>query len=75
MAPHPRRLESSVLSLLLLLLHRKHENYKLSKHLYHAVIRQIGSSEYSHAPVSTDSLSAVYRGPKKDWKIMEINGL
>jgi hypothetical protein len=30
--------------------------------------------EYSRAPVSTDSVSAVYRGPKTKWKIKEING-
>jgi hypothetical protein len=29
---------------------------------------------YSRAPVSTDSVSAVYRDPKKNWKIKEING-
>jgi hypothetical protein len=35
-----------------------------------------GSSKlkYSRAPVPTDSVSAVYRGPKKNWKIKEING-
>jgi hypothetical protein len=47
MAPHPGRLESSVLSLLLLLLlHRQHENYKFSKYLNHTVIKQIGSLHY-----------------------------
>jgi hypothetical protein len=29
---------------------------------------------YSRAPVSTDSVSAVYRGPKNKWKIQDING-
>jgi hypothetical protein len=29
---------------------------------------------YSHAPVSTDSVSAVYLGLKKKLKIEEING-
>jgi hypothetical protein len=32
-------------------------------------------SDYTRAPVSTDSVSAVYRGPgKKKLKIKEING-
>jgi hypothetical protein len=46
MAPHPGRMESSVLPLLLLLLHKKHENNKLSKYLDHTVIKLIGSSQY-----------------------------
>jgi hypothetical protein len=32
------------------------------------------SGQYSRASVSTDSVSAVYRGPEKKWKIKEING-
>jgi hypothetical protein len=31
-------------------------------------------TQNSRAPVPTDSVSAVYRGPKKNWKIKEING-
>lgn len=46
MAPHPGGMESSVLPLSLLMLHQKHENYKLSKYLDHTVIKQIGSSQY-----------------------------
>jgi hypothetical protein len=30
-------------------------------------------TKYSRAPVSTYLLSAVYRGPEKNWKIKEIN--
>jgi hypothetical protein len=30
--------------------------------------------KYSRASASTDSISAVYRGPKKNWKIKDING-
>jgi hypothetical protein len=29
---------------------------------------------YSHASISTDSVSAVYNSPKKKWKVKEING-
>jgi hypothetical protein len=34
------------------------------------------SAEYSHAPVSSDSVSMVYSGPpkKRTWKIKEIYG-
>jgi hypothetical protein len=32
------------------------------------------SYNYSRATVSTDSVSAVYSGAKKNWKIKEING-
>jgi hypothetical protein len=31
-------------------------------------------TKYIRAPVFTDSVSAVYRGPKKNRKIEEING-
>jgi hypothetical protein len=31
-------------------------------------------TQYSCAPVSTDPVSAVYRGLKKNWKIKDING-
>jgi hypothetical protein len=33
------------------------------------------SQKHSRAPVSIDLVSAVYRGPKKNWKIKEIHGL
>jgi len=30
--------------------------------------------KYRQTPISTDSVSAVYCGPPKIWKIKEING-
>jgi hypothetical protein len=38
-------------------------------------LRDTSCVKYSHAPVSTDSVSAVsvIRGLKKNWKIKEIN--
>jgi hypothetical protein len=38
------------------------------------ILSEIQTYQYSRAPVFTDSVSAVYRGPKKKLKIKEING-
>jgi hypothetical protein len=35
---------------------------------------EMDQSLYRRAPLSTDSVSAVYRGPIKNWKIKEKNG-
>lgn len=51
-------------------------NYNIFRESIHKYLKTCWSIiDYSRAPVFIDSVSAIYRGLPKHWKIKEINGL